>query len=170
MQVGGAIPGLSEESVSEDCLGLNVWTPAIHTDDRLPVMVFLYVGGFKNGSSTPRVYWGDTLARKGVVVVTFNYRLGVLGFLAHPGLAAESPHHVSGNYGLLDCIAALTWVKENIASFGGDPANVTLFGQSAGAYLASELMVSPLGQGLFVRIIGMSGADMGVAGSPATSR
>jgi para-nitrobenzyl esterase len=166
MQVGAVMPGGSQERTSEDCLGLNVWTPATQAHENLPVMVYLYGGGFKNGSSAPRVYWGDTLARKGVVVVTVNYRLGVLGFLAHPGLAAESLHHVSGNYGLLDCIAALTWVKDNIASFGGDPANVTLFGQSAGAYLASELMASPLAHGLFVRVIGMSGGDMGVAGSP----
>ena len=166
MQVGGALPGGPTEPTSEDCLGLNVWTPATHANEKLPVMIFMYGGGFKNGSSAPRLYWGDTLARKGVVVVTFNYRLGVLGFLAHPELSAESAHHVSGNYALLDCIAALTWVKDNIEFFGGDPANVTLFGQSAGAYLSSELLASPLGRGLFIRIIGMSGADMGVAGSP----
>jgi para-nitrobenzyl esterase len=166
LQVGGALPGTPDEEMSEDCLGLNIWTPAHHTDKKLAVMVFLYGGHLTNGSSAPRLYWGDSLARKGVVVVTFNYRVGVMGLLAHPQLSAESPQHVSGNYALLDCIAALKWVKENIAAFGGDPANVTIFGQSAGAYLASELMASPLAEGLFNRVIGMSGADMGVAGSP----
>jgi len=165
MQIGGSLPGSPVEPTSEDCLGLNVWTPATHPDEKLAVMVFIYGGQFKNGSSSPRVYWGDTLAHKGVVVVTFNYRLGVLGFLAHPGLSAESARHVSGNYALLDCIAALTWVKENIESFGGNPRNITLFGQSAGAYLSSELLASPLGQGLFIRVIAMSGADIGAAGS-----
>jgi para-nitrobenzyl esterase len=166
VQIGGALPGSPAEKTSEDCLGLNIWTPANHGNEKLAVMVFLYGGHFTNGSSAPRLYWGDSLARKGVVVVTFNYRLGVMGFLAHPDLSAESPQHVSGNYALLDCIAALAWVKDNIAAFGGDPANVTLFGQSAGAYLASELMASPLAKGLFIRVIAMSGADMGAAGSP----
>jgi carboxylesterase type B len=164
-QIGGALPGSPDEETSEDCLGLNIWTQASPTNKKLAVMVFLYGGHFTNGSGATRLYWGDSLARKGVVVVTFNYRLGVMGFLAHPELSAESPQHVSGNYALLDCIAALTWVKNNIAAFGGDPANVTLFGQSAGAYLGSELMASPLAKGLFVRVIGMSGADMGTAGS-----
>jgi para-nitrobenzyl esterase len=166
LQIGSAIPGSAPEPMSEDCLGLNVWTPAARGTAKLPVMVFLYGGGFVNGSSAPRAYWGATLAKRGVVVVTFNYRLGVLGFLAHPALSAESPNHVSGNYALLDCIAALAWTKRNIAVFGGDPGNVTLVGQSAGAYIASELSVSPLASGLFQRVIGMSGADMGVAGSP----
>jgi para-nitrobenzyl esterase len=166
VQIGGALPGSPAEKMSEDCLGLNIWTPANEGSKKLAVMVFLYGGHFTNGSSAPRLYWGDSLARKGVVVVTFNYRLGVLGFLAHPDLSAESPQHVSGNYALLDSIAALIWVKSNIAAFGGDAANITLFGQSAGAYLASELMASPLAKGLFIRVIGMSGADMGAAGSP----
>jgi para-nitrobenzyl esterase len=166
MQVGGSMPGAPAAKMSEDCLGLNIWTPARHTDARLAVMVFLYGGHFTNGSSAPRLYWGDNLARKGVVVVTINYRVGVLGLLAHPELSAESPQHVSGNYAILDCIAALNWVKNNIESFGGDPGNVTIFGQSAGAYLASELMASPLAKGLFRRVIGMSGADMGAGGSP----
>jgi para-nitrobenzyl esterase len=164
-QIGGALPGGPDEETSEDCLGLNIWTPTNPTNKKLAVMVFLYGGHFTNGSSATRLYWGDSLARKGVVVVTFNYRLGVMGFLAHPELSAESPQHVSGNYALLDCIAALNWVKNNIGAFGGDPANVTLFGQSAGAYLGSELMASPLAKGLFIRVIGMSGADMGTAGS-----
>jgi para-nitrobenzyl esterase len=165
VQVGSALPGGPAEKTSEDCLGLNIWTPARSGGEPLPVMIFLYGGHFTNGSSAPRIYWGDSLARRGVVVVTFNYRLGVLGFLAHPELSAESPRHASGNYALLDCIAALSWVKSNIAAFGGDSANVTLVGQSAGAYLASELMTAPLAKGLFTRVIGMSGADMGVAGS-----
>jgi para-nitrobenzyl esterase len=165
VQIGGALPGTAAETTSEDCLGLNIWTPAREEHERLAVMVFLYGGHFTNGSAAPRIYWGDTLARKGVVVVTVNYRVGVLGFLAHPELAAESPQHVSGNYGLLDCIAALQWVKNNISAFGGDPANVTLWGQSAGAYIASELLTSPLATGLFHRVIGMSGADMGPTGS-----
>ena len=166
VQVGGALPGSPAETMSEDCLGLNIWTPARQDGEKLAVMVFLYGGHFTNGSSSTRLYWGDGLARKGVVVVTFNYRLGVLGWLAHPELTAESPRHVSGNYAILDCVAALTWVKNNIAAFGGDPDNVTVFGQSAGAYLASELMASPLAKGLFARVIGMSGADMGTAGAP----
>jgi para-nitrobenzyl esterase len=165
VQIGGALPGSPDEETSEDCLGLNIWTPARRANERLAVMVFLYGGHFTNGSSATRLYWGDSLARKGVIVVTFNYRLGVMGFLAHPELSAESPQHVSGNYALLDCIAALTWVKDNIAAFGDDPANVTLFGQSAGAYLGSELMASPLAKGLFIHVIGMSGADMGTAGT-----
>jgi para-nitrobenzyl esterase len=165
-QIGSAIPGSAPEPTSEDCLGLNVWTPDAQGTAKLPVIVFLYGGGFVNGSSAPRAYWGDTLAKRGVVVVTFNYRLGVLGLLAHPALSAESANHVSGNYALLDCISALAWVKRNISAFGGDPDNVTLIGQSAGAYIASELSVSPLAKGLFHRVIGMSGADMGVAGSP----
>jgi para-nitrobenzyl esterase len=167
VQIGGSLPGSPPEKNSEDCLGLNIWTPATRADEKLAVMVFFYGGGFKNGSSAPRLYWGDTLARKGVVLVTVNYRIGVLGFLAHPDLSAESPQNVSGNYAILDCIAALQWVKDHIAAFGGDPANVTVFGQSAGAYIGSELMASPLANGLFVRVIGMSGADMGVAGSPS---
>jgi para-nitrobenzyl esterase len=165
VQSGAPLPGSPAELTSEDCLGLNIWTPAARANERLAVMVFLYGGGFKNGSSSPRLYWGDSLARQGIVVVTFNYRLGVLGFLAHPDLSVESVHQVSGNYGLLDCIAALTWVKDNIGAFGGDPANVTIFGQSAGAYLSSELLASPLARGLFTRVIGMSGGDMGAAGS-----
>jgi para-nitrobenzyl esterase len=163
MQVGGVLPG--SQPASEDCLGLNIWTPATWVDEKLAVMVFIHGGGFTNASSDLRFFWGDGLARKGVVVVSLNYRLGVLGFLAHPGLSAESEHHSSGNYALLDCIAALQWVKDNIAAFGGDPDNVTLFGQSAGSFLASELMASPLARGLFARVIGMSGADLGDAGT-----
>src|SRR5688572_17814156 len=159
----GSVPGSLPPS--EDCLFLNIWTPTTRADEKLAVMVFLHGGGFTNGASDVRFFWGDALARKGVVVVSLNYRLGVLGFLAHPELSTESEHHASGNYALLDCIAALKWVKDNIAAFGGDPENVTLFGQSAGSFLASELMASPLAMGLFTRVIGMSGADIGNAGT-----
>ena len=141
---------------SEDCLTLNVWTPAKSSGDRLPVMVWIHGGGFNFGSVTsPRVD-GTNLARRGVVVVSFNYRLGALGFLAHPALSRESEHQVSGNYGLLDQIAALRWVRANIAAFGGNPENVTLFGSSAGASSQGFLMVSPLARGLFHRAIAQS--------------
>ena len=141
---------------SEDCLTLNVWTAAKSTGDRLPIMVWIHGGGFNFGSVTgPRVD-GTHLARRGVVVVTFNYRQGALGFLAHPGLSRESEHRVSGNYGLLDQIAALHWVRANIAAFGGNPDNVTLFGSSAGASSQIFLMVSPLARGLFHHAIAQS--------------
>jgi len=141
---------------SEDCLTLNVWTAAKSTGDRLPVMVWLHGGGFNFGTVTvPRVD-GTNLARRGVVVVSLNYRLGALGFLAHPALSRESEHQVSGNYGLLDQIAALRWVRANIAAFGGNPDNVTLFGSSAGASSQIFLMVSPLARGLFHRAIAQS--------------
>ncbi len=153
------IPGLAIQSVSEDCLYLNIWTPAKSAGDKLAVMVWLYGGGDSHGSGSERLYWGDQLAKKGVVVVTLNYRVLAFGLLAHPELTKESAHHASGNYLLLDEIAALRWVQENIAAFGGDPGNVTLFGQSAGAYQVSTLMVSPLTLGLFRRAIGESGGE-----------
>ena len=141
---------------SEDCLTLNVWTPAKSTSERLPVMVWIHGGGFTAGrAALPRTD-GTNLARRGVVVVSFKYRLGVLGFLAHPALSRESEHRVSGNYGLLDQIAVLQWIRANIAAFGGDPANVTLFGTSAGASSQGFLMVSPLARGLFHRAIAQS--------------
>ena len=141
---------------SEDCLTLNVWTPAKSSGDRFPVMVWIHGGGFNFGSVTgPRVD-GTNLARRGVVVVSLNYRQGALGFLAHPALSRESEHQVSGNYGLLDQIAALRWVSANIAAFGGNPGNVTLFGSSAGASSQILLMVSPLARGLFHRAITQS--------------
>ena len=118
--------------MSEDCLYLNVWTPAKSADDHLPVLVWIYGGGFSAGSTSDRSYSGEKLAGKGVVLVSINYRVGQLGFLAHPELSAENPNHVSGNYGLLDQIAGLQWVKKNIAAFGGDPNKVTIFGESAG--------------------------------------
>ena len=146
---------------SEDCLYLNVWTPAASAQDRLPVMVWIYGGGLQAGStSEPRQDGGD-LTRKGVVVVSMNYRLGVFGFLAHPELSRESGHG-SGNYGLMDQVAALKWVRRNIAAFGGDPENVTIFGESAGSASVCALMASPLAKGLFQKVIGVSGAILGV--------
>jgi para-nitrobenzyl esterase len=142
----------------EDCLRLNIWTPAKTARERLAVMVSIHGGGFFTGVGSLPAYDGEALARQGVVVVTFNYRVGVLGFLAHPELSAESRHHVSGNYGLLDQIAALQWVKRNIAAFGGDPKQVTIFGESAGGSSVCFLMVSPLGRGLFQRAISQSAA------------
>ncbi len=140
---------------SEDCLTLNVWTAAKEADEKRPVMVWIHGGGFQFGSSANPATNGSPLAAKGVVVVSFNYRLGIFGFLAHPELDAEAP---SGNYGLRDQLAALRWVKANIAGFGGDPDNVTLFGESAGAMATGILMASPLAHGLFHKAIGESGA------------
>jgi para-nitrobenzyl esterase len=145
------------EPLSEDCLYLNVWTPASSTGDKLPVMVWIHGGGFTGGSGTVPLYNGEEMAKKGVVFVTINYRLGVFGFLAHPELSAESPDSISGNYGILDQVAALTWVKNNITAFGGDPGNVTIDGQSAGSFSVNALMVSPRAKGLFHRAIGESG-------------
>ncbi|HKV04312.1 MAG TPA: carboxylesterase/lipase family protein [Candidatus Acidoferrales bacterium] len=146
--------------LSEDCLYLNVWTSAKSAADALPVMVWIHGGGFTRGAGSIAGYDGENLARKGVVVVTINYRLGVFGFFAHPELTAESPHHASGNYALMDQIAALQWVKKNIAAFGGDPARVTIFGESAGSWAVNLLVASPLAKGLFQRAIGESGASM----------
>jgi len=149
---------LSVGHTSEDCLYLNVWTPAESPKDRLPVMVWIHGGSFTGGSASMPLYSGETLARRGgVVVVGINYRLGPFGFLAHPALSAESPRGISGNYGLLDQMAALTWVKENIGVFGGDATRVTVFGESAGAISVLHLMASPLAQGLFQRAIAQSG-------------
>jgi para-nitrobenzyl esterase len=152
--------------MSEDCLYLNVWTTASAGEKR-PVMVWIHGGGFTGGSSAVEIYDGAELAKKGVVLVSFNYRVWKFGFLALPELSQESEHHVSGNYGLLDQIAALQWVKENIAAFGGNPDNVTIFGVSAGATAANYLMVSPLAKGLFHRVIGESDGAFGVSGSRA---
>ena len=146
---------------SEDCLYLNVWTPAKSAAERLPVMVWLHGGGFQAGSASEPRQDGARLARKGVVVIGINYRMGVFGFFSHPALAAESGHDASGNYGLLDQIAALRWVRDNVAAFGGSPDNVTIFGESAGSFAVSALMASPLARGLFQRAIGESGAYLG---------
>jgi len=148
--------------ISEDCLYLNIWTPAKSAGEQLPVMVWIHGGGFDRGTGSASGYDGENLARKGVVVVTINYRLGLLGLLALPELAAESPHHSSGNYGLMDQIAALGWVQRNIAAFGGDARRVTIFGQSAGSVSVSVLMASPLAKGLFMRAIGESGGSFGL--------
>jgi para-nitrobenzyl esterase len=142
---------------SEDCLSLSVWTPATTADDRLPVMVWIHGGGFFSGASDEPRHEGSVLASKGIVLVEINYRLGVLGFLAHPDLTAESGRNASGNYGLLDQVAALEWVRDNITGFGGNPDNVTIFGESAGSFSVSALMASPLARGLFHRAIGESG-------------
>jgi para-nitrobenzyl esterase len=147
---------------SEDCLYLNVWTPQLQTAANLPVMVWLHGGSNRVGSGTEAGYDGTMLASHWVVVVTINYRLGAMGFFSHPELTAESHHHSSGNYGLLDQIAALQWVQQNIAQFGGDPGNVTLFGESAGSVDATTLMASPLTKGLFRRVIGESGPAFGL--------
>jgi para-nitrobenzyl esterase len=157
MQHGMYPPEAPPEPMSEDCLYLNIWVPAGAHSAPLPVMVWIYGGGLQNGSGSTPLYAGDVLAAKGVVVVTFNYRLDVLGFLALPELARESSRHTSGNYGLIDQIAALRWVQRNIAAFGGDPHEVTVFGQSSGSISISMLTASPLARGLFQHAIGESG-------------
>lgn len=148
---------LAVGAIDEDCLHLNVWSPAESAEEQLPVMVWIHGGSFETGSGSMALYDGQKLATGGVVVVSINYRLGPLGFLAHPALSAESAEGVSGNYGLLDQIAALRWVQRNIAGFGGDPANVTVFGESAGAISILDLLVSPSAEGLFHRAIAQSG-------------
>ncbi|HEY8519115.1 MAG TPA: carboxylesterase family protein [Gammaproteobacteria bacterium] len=153
--------------MSEDCLYLNVWTPADGPGERLPVMVYFFGGAFTEGAGSVPLYDGTALARKGAVVVTMNYRLGAFGFFAHPALSAESEHGASGNYGLMDMLASLRWVQRNIAAFGGDPGNVTVFGQSAGAMAIAALVASPRAEGLFQRAISQSGAWMGLGPAPA---
>jgi len=142
---------------SEDCLQLNVWTPKWPVASPVPVMVWVHGGGNTAGSGMEALFNGEVLARHGVVVVNVNYRLGIFGFFAHPGLTKESPHHAAGNYGLADQIMALHWVRDNIAKFGGNPANVTIFGESAGASDVNALIASPLSKGLFVRVMAQSG-------------
>jgi para-nitrobenzyl esterase len=158
-----------EEDVSEDCLYLNMWTPtSAKPGDKLPVLVWIYGGAFNVGSASSPIYAGDSLAQKGVVYVAINYRLGVMGFLAHPELSKESGRNASGNWGFLDQVAGLQWVQRNIAKFGGDPANVTLIGQSAGSMSINNLQASPLAKGLFTKVFGMSGATVaGGAGAGA---
>jgi para-nitrobenzyl esterase len=151
-----------EPARSEDCLYANVWTSAKAAGDHRPVMVWIYGGGFTGGSGGMSWYDGENLAAKGPVIVTFNYRLGSLGFYAHPDLAKESGHNASGNYGMMDAIAALQWVKRNIAAFGGDPNNVTVAGESAGANMIGALVGSPQAKGLFNRAIAESGGWMGL--------
>jgi para-nitrobenzyl esterase len=148
---------------SEDCLYLNVWTPNLSPSAKLSVMVWIYGGGFQAGSPSEPRQDGEQLAHKGVVVVSMSYRLGIFGFFSHPELTKESPHHASGNYGLLDQVAALQWVQKNIAAFGGDPDSVTIFGESAGSFSVSGLIASPHSKGLIRRAIGESGAFFGRA-------
>jgi para-nitrobenzyl esterase len=156
--------------MSEDCLYLNVWTAAHSAHAKLPVMVWIFGGAYTEGAGSSPYNQGDTLAAKGVVMVSFNYRLGSLGFLAHPELTAESSHGASGNYALTDVLAVLQWVKANIAAFGGDPHNVTIFGESAGAAISSALTGSPAAAGLFQRSISESGTWMGLSLAPMRSR
>ncbi len=152
--------------MSEDCLYLNVWTPAESAGDNLPVMVYFFGGAFTEGAGSVPLYDGTSLAEKGAVVVTMNYRLGAFGFFAHAELSEDSEQGSSGNYGLMDMLASLKWVQSNIESFGGDAGNVTVFGQSAGAMAIGSLVTSPRSQGLFHRAIGQSGAWMGLGMSP----
>jgi para-nitrobenzyl esterase len=162
-----------DSGASEDCLSLNVWVPAKPASAKLPVMVWIYGGGFAAGSTSEARQDGANLAQQGVIVVSMNYRLGVFGFFAHPELAKESPHNAAGNYGLLDQTAALQWVHDNIAAFGGDPGNVTIFGESAGSFSVSAQMASPLAKGLFQKAIGESGGaffSSGLAFDPLAVR
>ena len=152
--------------MSEDCLYLNVWTPAARSSERLPVLVYFYGGGFIAGDGSEPRYDGAALARRVLVTLTVNYRLNVFGFLAHPELTKASPHRASGNYGLLDQVAALQWVRDNIAAFGGDPRKVTIAGESAGSMSVSALMASPLSKGLLAGAIGESGAIMAPTSTP----
>jgi para-nitrobenzyl esterase len=160
-------PFMTQNDMSEDCLYLNVWTPISSSIGKFPVYLFIHGGGNTEGSGEISVYDGHNLATHGVVVVNLNYRLGFLGFLAHPELTAESPHHASGNYGILDQIAALRWIQENIAQFGGDPSRVTISGQSGGSADVHLLSASPLAKGLFTGAIAESGSS--VPTSPSTT-
>jgi para-nitrobenzyl esterase len=152
--------GPLEKGSGEDCLYLNVWAPALEDRAKLPVMVWIHGGGFTFGAASQPEYEASNLARRGVVVVTINYRLGPLGFMVHPGLASESDAGAAGNYGLLDQIEALRWVRRNIAAFGGNPENVTIFGQSAGSRSVSLLTLSPMARGLFQQAIAQSGGPI----------
>ncbi|HEY1758142.1 MAG TPA: carboxylesterase family protein [Bryobacteraceae bacterium] len=154
---------------SEDCLYLNVWTAAQSASEKRPVLVWSHPGGYTSGSGSSPQFDGEALAKKGVIVVTHNYRLGVFGFFAHPELSKESAHHASGNYGLMDLAETLRWVQKNIAAFGGDPGNVTIAGDSAGAALVAMMTGSPEGKGLFRRVISESGAWMGLGVSRMTT-
>lgn len=146
------------DSMSEDCLYLNVWTPAKSGREKLPVLVYIFGGGFQNGDGSEPRYDGERMAREGIVAVSVNYRTNIFGFFVHPELTRESPHHASGNYGLLDQVAALAWVQKNIAAFGGDPKRVTIAGESAGSISVSALMASPLSRNLIAGAICESGA------------
>src|SRR5271157_2880517 len=154
----GADYWLRGKGVSEDCLYLNVWTPAKSRNEKLPVLVYSFGGGFQNGDGSEPRYDGENMARHGMVAVSVNYRTNVFGFFVHPELTKESPRHAAGNYGLLDQVAALKWVEKNIAAFGGDPKRVTIAGESAGSISVSALMASPLSRNLIAGAIGESGA------------
>ena len=154
----GADYWFRSNGMSEDCLYLNVWTPAKSDKEKLPVLVYIFGGGFQNGDGSEPRYDGGNMARKGMVAVSINYRTNIFGFFVHPELTKESPHHAAGNYGLLDQVAALQWVRKNIAAFGGDPERVTVAGESAGSISVSALMASPLSRGLMAGAIGESGA------------
>jgi len=162
----GASPAAKPPNMSEDCLFLNVWTAAASASDRRPVMVWIHPGGYQTGSGSTPGFDGEALAKKGVVLVTINYRLGVFGFFSHPELTKESEHHASGNYALMDQAAALRWIQKNIAGFGGDPQLVTVFSDSAGSSSIANLMGSPRAKGLFQRAVGESGAWMGLSVTP----
>ena len=153
--------GFRSDGMSEDCLYLNVWTPAKSATEKLPVLVYFYGGGFVAGDGSEGRYDGESMARKGIVALTVNYRLGVFGFMAHPEMTKESPHHASSNYGYLDQTAALRWVQQNIAAFGGDPKRVTIAGESAGSVSVSAQMMSPLSKNLIAGAIGESGSLLG---------
>jgi len=155
--------------MSEDCLNVIVWAPARAADKPLPVYLWFYGGGFAAGGNSEPRYDGESFARKGIIVVNANYRLGVFGFLAHPELTRESPHHASGNYGLLDQVAALQWVRKNIGAFGGDPDRITIGGESAGSLSVSALMASPLSRALISQAVGESGAFLGNVGGRGMS-
>ena len=159
--------GFRSNGMSEDCLYLNVWTPAKSGKERLPVLVYFYGGGFVAGDGSEARYDGESMARKGIVSLTVNYRLGVFGFLSHAELTKESPHHASGDYGLLDQNAALRWVQQNIAAFGGDPKRVTIAGESAGSLSVSAQMASPLSKNLIAGAIGESGSIIGTLSAVA---
>ncbi len=154
----GADYWFRSDGMSEDCLYLNVWTPAKSAGEKLPVLVYIFGGGYQNGDGSEPRYDGESTARKGIVAVTLNYRTNVFGFFAHPELTRESPHKASGNYGLLDQTAGLQWVQKNIAAFGGDPSRVTIAGESAGSISVSALMSSPLSRGMIAGAIGQSGS------------
>jgi para-nitrobenzyl esterase len=162
MQGGG--PG--GQPMSEDCLYVNVWSGAASAAERRPVMVWSYGGAFTGGAGSTPGYDGDALARKGVIVVTYNYRVGPFGWFSHPELSRESGRNASGNYGLMDLVAALQWVQKNIRAFGGDPQRVTIFGESAGGALVAALVGSPEGKGLFHRAISQSASWMGTRMTP----
>ncbi len=155
------------DGISEDCLYLNIWTPSKTGNEGLPVLVYFYGGGFIAGDGSEFRYDGENIARHGIVAVTVNYRLGVFGFLAHPDLTKESPHHASGNYGLLDQTEALRWVHKNIAAFGGDPDKITIAGESAGSFSVNAQVISPLARNLFSAAIGESGSLLDL--NPTTS-